>query len=349
MIQLIGDIAPTGLYVDKPDENQYRIEKITPFFENNSLKFANLETPIFIENSQNHYKNKIHTTTRKALIDTLIPLKINVVSLANNHIFDCTLAGVKATIIALNELGIKFTGAGFEKKHIEPILINHNGKKIAFLAYVDLTTNPKTETFNDLYINYFCLENVKNDISTISNLADEIICSIHWGNDYSFYPTNLQRQQAKKIIDLGATIIMGHHPHTIQPFEKYKNGYIFYSLGGLTFGDYKKKDNQYGALYKKTKIGLIVNINEERKLHFQTTFEKIGNYITPSTLDFNKWNSVIWRYINLSNKYVLVKKIIFFKENTLDRITEYFFGYYHNPILRLFQVKNLFKLKKIFK
>ena len=349
MIQIVGDIAPTGLYVEQSQNNSKRIENILPYFENDFLKIANLETPVFVEKSENPLKNKIHTTNYKALCDILIPLNVNIVSLANNHIFDCTLPGLKATIKILDDLGIKFSGAGYEKKHLEPVLIKHYGKTIAFLAYVDLSTNPKTETFDDLYINYFDLELVKADISKIIHVADEIICSIHWGTDYSHYPTPLQRQQALAIIDFGATIIMGHHSHTIQPFEKYKDGFVFYSLGSLTFGDYKKKDDKYGGLYKKTKIGLIVTIDEFRQLQFQTTFEKIGNYLVGYNLNYLKWNSKKWKLYNLSRKYRLIMTIRNIKEKIIDRIHEYFFGYYHNPIGRFLQFKNILKIKKILK
>jgi poly-gamma-glutamate synthesis protein (capsule biosynthesis protein) len=193
MIQLLGDIAPTGLYVNRPQENSRRIEKILPLFHGDFIRFANLETPIFVENNQNPLKNKIHTTSYQALKDVLMPLRIDAVSLANNHIYDCQLAGIKTTIEALQKLGIKFTGAGFLPEHIEPILFENSGKKIAFMAYVDSSTNPKTENFSDLYINYFDLDIVKKDIQNILPKVDIIVCSIHWGTDYSFYPSPKQR------------------------------------------------------------------------------------------------------------------------------------------------------------
>ena len=64
---------------------------------------------------------------------------------------------------------------------------------------------------------------------------------------------------AKLFVESGADIIMGHHPHTLQPYEKYINSYIFYSLGGLTFGDYKKSSkSELQALLEKQR-GVIVN------------------------------------------------------------------------------------------
>ena len=347
MIQLIGDLALTGLYVDDPKNNPKRIEQILPFFKEDCICLANLETPIFVLNSQNPEKNKIHTTNEHALADVLLPLGIQGVSLANNHIYDCTLPGIKATIAALKKLGIQFTGAGYKPEHLAPVFFENKGKKIAFLAYVDRATNPKTEAFDDLYINYFDLEKVKQDIEEAKSQADIIVCSVHWGVDYSFYPTALQRKQAQNLIDCGVSIVMGHHPHTIQPYEKYKDGLIFYSLGGLTFGDYIKKNNQYGALFKKTKTGVVVSISEKGDPSFQTTFEKIGNYVVPGKMNFLRWSRSKWRMFQLSEKYPVVLRWRKFKERVLDRVYEYFFGYYQNPLRRLFQLKNLAKIKRL--
>lgn len=349
MIQLVGDIALTGLYVDDSQNNSKRIAEILPFFQNDALKFANLEAPIFIENQHNPHKNKIHTTNKNALKDVLIPLNIDAVSLANNHIYDCLEPGLIATIEALDELGIQYTGAGTKPEHIQPLFFEKNGKSIAFMAYVDLSTNPKTESFDTLFINYFEIEKVLNDIQTTREKADIIICSIHWGVDYSYYPTPKQRDIAKLLIDRGASIIMGHHPHTMQPYEKYDDGHILYSLGGLTFGDYVKKNNQYGALYRKTKTGLIATVKENNRIEFQNTFEKIGNYIVPSKMNFTQWNGKKWRIYKLSEKSNLILKIRKFNEKVCYRIYEYFFGYYQNPVKRLFQLGNLRKLKKILK
>lgn len=349
MIQLIGDLALTGLYVDDPAHNARRLEKIRPLFENDALKFANLETPIFVENSQNPNKNKIHTTNKQALQEVLLALDIDVVSLANNHVYDCLKPGLEATIEALEECGIRFTGAGTKPEHIEPVYLEKYDQKIAFMAYVDLSTNPKTETYSDLFINYFDVQKVKNDITEARKNSEVVICSVHWGIDYSHYPTQEQRQIAQMLIDSGASIIMGHHPHTIQPYEKHKSGHILYSLGGLTFGDYIKKDNKYGALYKKTKIGLIAQIDQNNKISFQNTFEKIGNYLEPSNLNFEEWSKRRWRMYELSKRNKIVMKFRKFNERTIYRVYEYFFGYYQNPIKRLFQVQNIKKIKKIFK
>lgn len=347
MINLVGDIAFSGLISEQDSLNNQRYSKILPHLNHKSIVFANLEVPVKVDESKNENKNITYYSDPSVTKDLLKKLNIGCVSLANNHIYDCKMPGLKATIEILDRLGIYHTGAGWLPEHCEPVIIE--GKvKIGFIAYVDKSTNPKTETFSELYINYFEKEKVLKDIKSIRNKVDKVICSIHWGNDYSYYPTSSQVSIAHELIDAGVDIIMGHHPHTLQPFEQYNGGVIFYSLGGLTFGDYHRNGKMY-ALYRKTKVGLIVKCDlETMNLNFCTTKELIGNYVIPNTVDYNKWSKRKWHLYNLKKKHAVIRKLINLNEKVLYRIYEYFFGYYQNPVKRLFQVSNIKKIKKLF-
>lgn len=348
---LLGDIALTGLFVQDASKNKQRLRQIIPFFRRQELIFANLECPIFVPHHQNEYKNKVHTSSKEATQQILQLLNISCVSLANNHIYDCKMPGLKATIEALDEIGVKYTGAGWKNEHIEPIILEENNKKIAFLAYVDKSTNPKTENFQELLINYYEVNKVLEDIKKVKPIADTIIISIHWGVDYSHYPTMLQREEATLLIDAGVNIIMGHHPHVMQPYENYKNGLIFYSLGSLTFGDYVKKNGKLGALFRKTKKGTITEINQNQNAFmpvFQGTIDTPGNFIIKTNFSFHNWSRKKWKYYQWGLKYSYYKSWLKFKETFIDRVYEYFFGYYQNPLKRMFQINNFHKVKRLY-
>ena len=273
---------------------------------------------------------------------------VNCVSLANNHIYDCKMSGLKATISVLDELDIYHTGAGWEEQHIEPVIIETGGNKLGFLAYVDIKTNPKTENFPELFINYFEIENVTKDIQQLKKDADKIIVSIHWGADYSYYPTPKQIKLAHTIIDAGADIIMGHHSHTFQPYEAYKHGYIFYGLGGLTFGDYMKH-GKLQSLFRKTKRSAIVSCDPlDMNLKFLPTKELKGNIIQIDNRDYPEWSKMRWRLYRIKYSHALMERLFDFKEKVLYRIYEYFFGYYQNPIKRLFELSNIRKIQILF-
>lgn len=345
----VGDIAITGLLVSDYKKNTSRFKEIISL--NNNFGICNLECPIFVADSQNEYKNFIHTSEKKVSQQILNLLNIKCVSLANNHIYDCKMPGLIATIDMLKEVNVQHTGAGWKKEHIDPVIIDYNDKKIGFLAYVDKSTNPKTENFPELFINYIDENEIIKKLNELKSKVSKIILSLHWGVDYSFYPTKEQRRMAKLFVEAGADIIMGHHPHTIQPYEKYNNSYILYSLGGLTFGDYKRNpESELQALFRKTKRGVIVNYdNKNNMASFISTKELKGNYIKLIKFNYFKWSQKMWIYFKIKHFHSIFTNFFLFKEKIIDRVYEYFFGYYKNPIKRFFQFSNIKKIPKLFK
>lgn len=348
---LLGDIAFTGLLSEEPSKNHERFKEVAPLLQKSDIVFANLEVPVKVSETVNEHKKFIHYSLPEPTEQLLKLLNIGCVSLANNHIYDCKMDGLKATINLLDKIGICHTGAGWKQEHIKPAVIEKNDSKIGFIAYVDRTTNPKSEFFPELLINYYDREKVISDVIELKKKVDRVICSIHWGVDYSFYPTQRQIEDARILVDAGVDIIMGHHPHTLQPYEKNNNGYIFYSLGGLTFGDYiKEGKTDLQALFRKTKNGVIAQYSSSNNsFSFTSTMELKGNTIAISKSDFFKWSNTKWLHFRLKHKSSYATKLFDFKEKVLDRVYEYFWGYYKNPIKRLFQISNLGKISRLFK
>ena len=348
-IALMGDIAATGLISEDLLNNPARYKEPSDLLNKMDLAIANLEVPVKAGQEFNEFKDKYHFADIEATRQVLNLLNIGMVSLANNHVYDLKMAGLKATIELLDSMGVKHTGAGWKGEHIEPVLVQLKNKKIAFLAYVDEGTNPKTENFKELYLNYYTLEKVILDVKKIKDKVDFVIVSVHWGVDYSFYPTRTQVEMARKLASEGVDILMGHHPHTLQPFEQIDDKVIFYSLGGLTFGDYRKNDS-FGSLFRKTKKSVIAEYNLENKsLLFHSTEELIGNTVKITQRNFEKWSSKLWIYYKWKNQNKFLNKIILFHDTVIFRIHEYFFGYYQNPLKRLLQVGNISKLGKLYK
>ena len=119
---------------------------------------------------------------------------------------------------------------------------------------------------------------------------------------------------AKSYIDAGADILMGHHPHTFQPYEAYKNGYIFYSLGGLTFGDYVKND-KLQSLFRKTKKAAVVSCDLcNMNLDFLPTKELEGNIIRLDNRDLPTWSRKKWKLYKIRNSHALMELLFAFQE-----------------------------------
>jgi hypothetical protein len=352
IISLVGDVALNGLFISQPGKNQERLNEVKKILQKSDLVFANLETPLQgTEGSDKKKKNEgvILYSTEDVYDQTLPGLNLTAVSLANNHMFDGNKSGVKKTIKWLEKSGIKFTGAGYKKAHLEPVMLEKKHKRVGFLAYVHKNTHPKILENSEIVVNYFDEEKIFKEVANIKNRCDFIILSIHWGADYSFYPTKYQRLAGHKLIDAGVDVIMGHHPHTLQPFEKYKDGLIFYSLGSLCFGDFIFEGKLRG-LKLKTKQSMIVHLNETKQITgLIPTRELIGNRVVLTKKNLKRSLSFKFSMMKLKHKFKLFDWIIRVKEAFFDRLIEYFFGYYRNPFIQLFSLKNLKKMKYSFR
>ncbi len=344
-IALLGDLAFNGIISSRPELNRERFSKVGGLLNTFDLVIANLETPVRTGDDFNENKDILLYSSKEVTSELLKMLNIGCVSLANNHIYDYKMSGLKATIDLLDTEGIYHTGAGYKVEHIEPIIIERRSYKIGFMAYIDQSTNPKTESFPELLINYFDLPSVINDIASIKKHVDIIICSIHWGNDYSNYYTREQQNIARLLIREGVNIIAGHHPHTVQPFELYHGSSIFYSLGQLCFGD-MIWEGELKALKRKTKTGIIPVLDPHKGiLRTIQTHEKRGNTIEISNINVNSKMARRFRINELILKYRGLRMIILAKESVFDRIYEFIFGYYRNPFKDIFKLKTYKKIR----
>ena len=95
------------------------------------------------------------------------------------------------------------------------------------------------------------LEVLKKDVEAAELISDFVIVSMHSGDEYQLEPNQRQINFAHTAIDNGADLVIGHHPHIVQKYEKYKNGYIFYSLGNFIFRRYDAFSRRCLSDYKK--------------------------------------------------------------------------------------------------
>lgn len=177
---------------------------------------------------------------------------IGVLNVANNHILEHGKRGYEETLKALADSKIKAIG-----DNNRVLYLNSDECKIAIVGFsgVDLDASDKNGCYSVL--------NEQNVISAlngmIANNADLKIFCFHWGNEYIHKPSMEQRMLACKLIDAGADLIIGHHPHVIQPYEQYKKGHIFYSLGNFCF------DNPFQSRQFSKGMGVTINYNIEAK------------------------------------------------------------------------------------
>jgi poly-gamma-glutamate synthesis protein (capsule biosynthesis protein) len=204
----------------------------------------------------------------------------DVLSLANNHIFDYGREAMEDTFLRLEKAGINYIGGGFnENEAYSPILKEVNGStgspqvRIAFLAYTNLGSPYWSAKGDKSGIAWLTEEKLKEGVKKAKENADLVIVSMHFGDEYKLSSNSEQKYFAHLAIDSGADLVIGHHPHVVQEIEKYKNGYIAYSLGNFVFDQSFSEETMKGlmlkVLVKDDKIKEVIPIEIKINGYFQ--------------------------------------------------------------------------------
>lgn len=207
--------------------------KIAPFFADADIAFVNLESP-FSDKALPPTRGLVFLTPPKA-IEGLELAGIDIVSTANNHTRDQREYGLLYTLDWLGKHGISATGTGADETAArEGAILERKGVKFGFLAYTYDQRNGNHKT-DDPRVNGLDILRLREDVAAIRKRANVTIVSMHAGVEYAKQPNDAQRQFARAAIDAGALLVIGHHPHVVQPCEEYRTGVICYSLGNLVF------------------------------------------------------------------------------------------------------------------
>lgn len=250
-VAIVGDIMIGGILSSniKKYKNIFLSNEVRKFLDAD-IVFCNLEC-VLSKAKAPPEKNKILLHAREESIELLKDAGFNVVSLANNHIMDFGYSSLLKTMKLLEENNIKYTGAGENLYQArKPVFLDKDNLRVAFLAYAAPETwggwsQREHQTHKDWFagrdkpgVAPFDLKLIKEDIDEASKEADFLIVSIHWGDEYTCFPHPEIISDAHKIIDMGANIIVGHHPHVLQGYERYNTGLIMYSLSNFLFSPY---------------------------------------------------------------------------------------------------------------
>ncbi len=238
----VGDVMMTR-YVEKRikklnKEYIYPFEKILNYLKTFDYVIANLEGPISDKGVK--VGSKYSFRMKPEVAEALSKANINIVNLANNHIFDYGKVAFEDTLKNLEKNNIKYFGNSYE-----PLIIEKEGVKIGFLGFSDFLKHLEVKE------NKTGIATVNDNLSEIIKKAKEkvdiLIVSFHWGEEYKKIANERQRKIAKMAIDSGADLVIGHHPHIIQNIEKYKDKFIFYSLGNFIFDQNFSKETMTGG------------------------------------------------------------------------------------------------------
>ncbi len=219
---------------------------VRPYLDADDVTVANLEVVFTTGKKQANKGMNLVADPKYAQV--FLHSGVDVVNTANNHSFDFLAAGYQESMKTLDNAGISHFGTispGTVSMTDTILAYDVKGIKMGFVGF----TYPQDS-------------DIKRIEKRIQSLRDQgcnlVIASLHWGRELRTAPSSWQYSYAKKILDLGADVIYGHHPHILQPVQFYKGKPIFYSLGNFTFGTMGRADPDTGIFqlrYSLTKEG----------------------------------------------------------------------------------------------
>ena len=214
----------------------YLLQKVRYCFKKSDITVGNMEFPVA---PPFRSKGMVFNSGPK-IISALKDANFSVLTIANNHILDQGYKGIHQTIRYLKHYGMPFVGVHGEKNLARKgLLLKRKGVTIGIIAYTGVLNNPFPGSKSGLYINDFYIKSlVAGDIIRIRSRCDFLVMVAHFGVEYDLNPQKKDVSYAKYYCDKGVDLLIGHHPHLIQPqlIYKAKDGRtcrIFFSLGNF--------------------------------------------------------------------------------------------------------------------
>lgn len=336
-----GDFYPGRRWENKILDNPKSIwsDEVMGFLKNADFRILNLETPLTYSDTPIH---KIGPNLRCSpkIIDSLKFADINMVTLANNHVFDYGKEGLNDTTNHLKKNEIDFIGVGEHKyaarKSVKIL------DDIVFLNFCQNEWGVADE--NSPGYNKFDLIDIVNDINYYKNQEYFVVLILHYGHEGYELPSPSMVKKFRFLGDQGADLIINHHSHFSSGYEIYNDTHIFYSLGNMLFDSNNKDDRWFktfllkvnieNKIFKSFKIfpicnyikdGFIRTLDSKDEAIFISNLDKLNEVICNETKLNESWSKEIERvrtsyFVNLKmkNKYFLplanrsnfIKKII---------------------------------------
>ena len=268
-------------------ENNYKYVK--EYVQKADLAIANLETTL-AGNDVYNYSSYPTFNTPDSLADALKDTGFDLLSTINNHSFDMSSLGVERTLSTLKSKGFDTVGTRQKTSDDDYIIENVNNIKLGITSYTYGEIKNGTKYLNGIKVssdktdlmNVFDISDVDTAFNTIYSTVkkyqkdtDMQIVIIHWGDEYSRTPNDFQKKLAQKLCDAGVDIIIGSHPHVVEPVETIKSTdgknetLVIYSLGNYI----SNQRREYISMY--TEDGLMVDINIEKQGNNEAKVKKV--------------------------------------------------------------------------
>lgn len=268
---------------------------------------CNLEGPVIRKNFEKKIKIGLHLSNNKENIEYLIKNKFNLFCLANNHIFDYGCEGIGNTIEFLNNNNVKHTGAAIKDYDMYvPYKKELNGIKVEI---INVAENGFGSAVEEEYGYAYMFNDRIEKLIRESHLEENftiVVC--HAGAEHWKVPLPEIRKTYKRFIDLGADLVVAHHPHVAQGWETYKRKNIFYSLGNFMF-------NKGEGYEGKNSFILSITINDNNNYEYEIIPTIIENEVLFIDDSKNTIDSLLYNTDLIENNKKYIDTV---NENTLE-------------------------------
>ena len=252
-----GDIGFDRYFYGKWDDEELLSEEILDFLNSADHVIPNVEGPIANaeqNTTQSGVQQLLHTIDPKA-VKVLKKMNADIWNICNNHIMDAGPYGIESTLNMAKELGVQTIGAGMNIKEArKPVIIDEAGG-IGLFGVGYQRACRKADIDKPGCYSWSDLDAIQDTINEIKSKCRWCIVVAHAGEEFTPLPSPYTRERYHKYLEMGADIVVGHHPHVPMNYETVGDKIIFYSLGNFIF------DTDYQRSQYNTELGLIVKLN----------------------------------------------------------------------------------------
>lgn len=301
---MVGDaLLHSSLYNDGYKNGTYdftsQLELIKPIVEDYDLAFYNQES--ILGGTSIGLSDYPTFNSPQEFGDAMLDAGFNLVSLANNHTLDRGETAVINSCEYWNSKENVLSAGSYcsEEEADEIEIFEKNNITYTLLAYTYGTNGISVPEGKDYLVNLYSDEKVKSDIEKVRDKVDVLLVSMHWGTEYQTEPSAEQKRQAEYLASLGVDIIIGTHPHIIEPITFIDDTLVIYSLGN--FISAQSTNNDYNTM-----VELMTSVDIVKKTKGKKTS------ITLENLN----NELLYNYYKKGSKWYDFKVIPFSKMNT---------------------------------
>ena len=255
---MVGDgLIHSSVYNDAYKDGKYdftnQISLIKPIVKNYDLAFYNQET--ILGGTEIGLSDYPTFNTPQEFGDAMLDAGFNLVNLASNHTMDRGEKAIQKSCEYWKNKDALSAGSYCSKEDSEKIVIKEkNGIKYTMLAYTYGTNGIPVPEGKEYLVNLYSDEKAKADIEKVRDKVDLLLVSMHWGTEYQTTPTEEQKREAQYLASLGVDIIIGTHPHVVEPVTYIDDTLVIYSLGN--FISAQSTNNDYNTM-----VELMTNVD----------------------------------------------------------------------------------------